>query len=189
MRCPQCIEPIHATAVSCPHCGISVRSLTKYYDSLRGVGRRIYDAAGVLRVKERKVIEQMIHRAEREFPQLFLGCVTVALKDYQTIQGAGVWMLNQADFGEMEETVLSGGGYLLVIEVERRQCCVIHGLLLDPYLEPEQTFQAISGAHPYLLERDYVQSFQMMLDGSCALLRRCARRSRGILKKKGLLAQ
>lgn len=187
MKCPQCIQPIHKSAEACPHCDASVTSLAQEYQDYVGSGRRVYDAAGVLKVKDRKLIEDMLHRAEREFPQLFLGVVTVALKDHQTIQSAGVWMLNCADFGEADESTLAQGGYVIVIEVQRKECCVVHGLLLDPFLEPEQTFHALSGAHPFLLERDYVQSIKVMLGGSTALLRRCARRSKRILKRKGLL--
>ncbi len=189
MKCPQCIQPIHRSAETCPHCGVSVPSLAREFEQYQGSGRRVYDAAGVLRVKDRKLIEDMLHGAESEFPQLFMGFVTVALEDHQTIQSAGVWMLNQADFGKAEEATLAQGGYLFVIEVQRKECCVIHGLLLDPFLEEEQTFQALSVAHPYLLERDYVESVRAMLMSSRALLRRCSRRSKKILKRKGLLGR
>ena len=161
MKCPRCVQKIHRGAEQCPHCGFSVADL----DEKLGKGdvkmRVLSDAAGVLRIGERRVAEKVLARFQKVFPQLFFSVYYGSLDDRTNIRQFGMWLLNHAAFEDVPITKPNEGAVLLVIDVKSKTATIASGYLLDVFLTEEDTFQVMSVAHPYLLQADYLKLLRL----------------------------
>ncbi|MFC4993568.1 TPM domain-containing protein [Rubritalea tangerina] len=174
---------MHLSAEECPHCGLELEQLDALYDGFTIDVRKPHDAAGVLRVPERKRVAKWIEKAERRFPQLFFNVVTCSLSDEQSLRSYGFWLLNRGVFEGMPETAREDGGVLLLIDVNRKEVCVLVGYLLDAALKEEEAFDALLNGHPYLLEANYLQAIEVMLAGVVRYVKRMRRRAKQLAKK------
>lgn len=173
MRCPRCTLTIHSTAEECPHCGLTLEMLDELYAGFERRVGRLYDGAGVLRVYERRKVEDIVEKLERIFPQLTIAVSTVPLKDEQTVRSYGVWLMNRGDFwGIAEDVRLESGLVLLVLDAEHKQACLHFGYLLENGVTEKEAFVALSSAHPYLLESNFAVAIEVMLRGLKKLLKR-----------------
>lgn len=165
MRCPRCLQTMHLSAEECPHCGLQLDHLDDLYARFDRAVRRPYDAAGVLRVPERKLVAKWIAKAEKAFPQLYFAVATCSLSDEQNVRSFGFWLMNRGCFEDIPENAREDGCVLLVIDVNRKEVCLHVGYLLDVGMTEESAFEALTMGHPYLLEANYVQAIEVMLGG------------------------
>lgn len=163
MRCPRCLQTMHLSAEECPHCGLSLEQLDELYARFDRTVRRPYDAAGVLRVPERKLVAKWIARAERAFPQLYFSVATCSLRDEQNVRSFGFWLMNRGRFEDIPESAREDGCVMLLIDVNRKEVCLMVGYLLDVGMTEEAAFEALTVGHPYLLEANYMQAIEIML--------------------------
>lgn len=173
---------MHLSAEECPHCGLVLAQLDSLYEGFDRTVRRPHDAAGVLRVPERKKVAKWISRAERAFPQLYFSVVTCSLQDEQNVRSYGFWLMNRGEFQDIQESAVNEGCVILVIDVNRKEVCLQVGYLLDGAMSEEGSFDALSGGHPYLLECNFMHAIDVMLGGVRKYVKRLRRKSRRLAK-------
>jgi len=181
MRCPLCFQTIHDAAESCPHCGIAIDSISELYsDRARSIDI-LNDEAGMLRVGDRVKVKRWIDKFHLEFPQCFLSVSLVALNDAQDIRSYGVWALSDQPI-KGAESKDSAFGVMLVIDVKKKEAVITYGYQLEPYMSEKRCFDAISCAHPFLLDGQYVKAIEVMRHGIRKMMRKNVRSSRKMLK-------
>lgn len=174
MRCPKCVQQIHRSAHRCPHCGFGLSDLDDVYGAKGGLIPKLNDAAGVLRMRDRRRVSAWLSRFEKHFPQLFLSVYCCALDDGSNIRELGLWTLNHSTFKDVDDSRSQKGGVLLVIDVSSKVASISYGYALDSILNEENTFEVLAKAHPYLLEGDYVKALHLIIKRLTVLLRKKA---------------
>jgi len=189
MKCPLCFQPIHSAAESCPHCGGSIEELDQLYSDKPREVSLLNDGAGMLRVADRKKVQHWIKRFRAEFPQCYLSVSIVNLKDEQDARSYGLWILNQGEFRDLAGELDERFGLVLVIDAKKKEVALVYGYQHEPYMTELACFNALVPAHPYLLDGEYLKGIEVMRHGVRVLMRKNARRSMGVLKRKGLLGR
>lgn len=174
---------MHLSAEECPHCGLTLDSLDVVYAGFQREVGRPHDAAGVLRLKDRKRVARWISKAEVKFPQLYFSVATVALREEQQIRSYGYWLMNRGVFAEVSESARPDGCVLIVIDVNSKEVCLHLGYLMDQHMRELESFEAMVAAHPYLLESDYVRAIEQLLGGVQKYVKRLCRRAKREAKK------
>ena len=101
MRCPLCNQPIHEGATNCPHCDRDGKHLAALYETFPRDISQLNDHAGILKIKERRQVEQWLEKFSREFPDCFLTIHCVDLKDNQDVSSYGIWALNTPNYNKL----------------------------------------------------------------------------------------
>lgn len=171
---------MHLSAEECPHCGMTLEHLDEVYQGFERQVRRPHDAAGILRVQQRRQVAKWIAKAEKAFPQLYFSVATVSLSDHQNIRSYGFWLMNRGEFEDVPEASREDGCVLLVLDVNRKEVCLHFGYLLDDCVQEEAAFDALTGAHPYLIESNYMRAIEVMLTGT----KRYVKKLHSIARKK-----
>lgn len=178
MKCPRCVQRIHRSAAQCPHCGFSMDDLEAQYGAGEVRMRKLSDAAGVLRLNERRKAGKWLDAFEARFPQLFFSVYYGALDERSNIRQFGMWLLNHGAFEDVELSRPNDGGILLVVDVNSHTASISFGYLLDVFLDDDDTFRILSAAHPYLLQGDHLKALGVIVRKLSALLRRRAGKAR-----------
>ena len=139
--------------------------------------RRLSDAAGVLRLQERKKVEKWFQRFEASFPQLFFSVYYGALDERSNIRQFGMWLLNRGAFEDVELSRPNDGGLLLVIDVNSKAAFIANGYLLDGYLKEDDTFNVLSKAHPHLLQGNYYKALKIVMAKLSVVLKKRSRQA------------
>ncbi len=152
------MQKIHQAATSCPHCGFTVEHADELFGDQDVVLQKFSDPAGVLRMKERKPMRKLMERFEKKFPQLFVSVYLGAFEEMTSIRQFGFWLLNRAAFTDVDVDRPNENGILIVVDVTGKTAGITYGYSLLPYLDDESTFDALSAAHPYLIQGEFLQS-------------------------------
>lgn len=139
--------------------------------------RRLSDAAGVLRLKERKKVEKWFDHFEASFPQLFFSVYYGSLDERSNIRQFGMWLLNRGAFEDVELTRPNDGGVLLVIDVNSKTAFIANGYLLDIYFKEEDSFRILSKAHPHLLQGNYCKALKIVMGKLTSTLKKRSRKA------------
>ena len=160
MRCPRCVQKIHQAATSCPHCGFSVEHADELFGNQDVVIQKFSDPAGVLRMKDRKPMRKLMARFEKRFPQLFVSVYLGAFEEMTNIRQFGFWFLNRAAFTDVDVNRPNENGILILVDVTSKTAGITYGYSLLPYLNDENTFDALSAAHPYLIQGEFLPAIE-----------------------------
>lgn len=187
MKCPLCQQPIHQRASKCPHCGRDGSDLNILYQECDTKIQLLHDRAGILRHKERLLLNEWIIKFGKEFPSCVLSVHAVVLNDQQDAKSYGIWALNHPEYSDLPEQKNMDSALCLVIDVHKKEICLSYGYQLEPFLSSESCFNAISAAHPYLLDESYIEALGIMRHGIRKMMQAKSRASKSILKRKKLL--
>lgn len=157
---------------------MTLELLDDVYAGFDRLVRRPHDVSGVLRVQDRKLVAKWIAKAEKAFPQLYFSVATVSLKNEQQIRSYGFWLMNRGRFEDIPETAREDGCVLIVIDVNRKEVCLHLGYLLDRHMKEAEAFEALSSAHPHLLESNYLGAIQSLLGGVSKYMKRLRSQAR-----------
>ena len=163
MRCPRCVQKIHLAATSCPHCGFTVEQADELFGDQDVSLQKFSDPAGAMRMKERKPMRKLMERFEKRFPQLFVSVYLGAFEEMTSIRQFGFWLLNRAAFSDVDVNRPNENGILIVVDVTAKTAGVTYGYSLLPYLDDESTFNALSAAHPYLIQGEFLQAIDLTI--------------------------
>ena len=163
MKCPRCVQRIHRAASSCPHCGFTIEHADELFGVDDVVLQKFTDAAGVLRMKEREPMRKLLEKFESKFPQLFVSVYIGAFEELQSLRQFGFWLLNRAAFSDVDLERPNENGILIVIDVKAKSVGITFGYSLMPYLNERSTFEALSAAHPSLLQSEYLGALRLMI--------------------------
>ncbi len=177
MKCPRCVQLIHRSATQCPHCGFALQDLDAQYGGSEVRMRRLSDAAGVLRMPERRKAEKWFDRFEASFPQLFFSVYYGALDEMANIRQFGMWLLNRGAYEDVDLSRPNEGGILLVVDVNTKTAFITYGYLLDFYLTEKDTFWILSKAHPHLLKGEHSKALKVIVAQLTVVLRKRARKA------------
>jgi hypothetical protein len=114
-------------------------------------------------MKERDLVRRIQIKFESRFPQLFFAVHFGAFPELPSLRQFGVWLLNRGVFRDVDAKRPNQNGILLVIDVNSKQCGITFGYSLLPYLDEDSTFLALSAAHPYFLEGDYLHGLDVVI--------------------------
>jgi uncharacterized membrane protein YgcG len=165
-------------ARQCPHCGFSIADVDRVFgeDDVRlGV---LTDAAGVLRKKERVALLRMLRNFESTFPQLFFGIYFGTFRELPSLRQFGFWLLNRGAFEDVDVSRPNEAGILLSVDVGEKSAGITYGYSLQPFLDDEATFKAVSAAHPYFLQGQWMKASEVVIRKISKTLGRQARRAR-----------
>jgi len=157
------VQRIHRAASSCPHCGFTVEHADALFGKDEVVLQKFTDAAGVLRMKEREPMRRLLEKFEAKFPQLFVAVYIGAFEELQSLRQFGFWLLNRAAFSDVDLERPNENGVLVVIDVKAKSVGITFGYSLMPYLSEKTTFEALSAAHPSLLQSEYLGALRLIL--------------------------
>jgi len=176
-KCPRCVQRIHRSAVVCPHCGFDMNDVDQLFgeDNVRLAA--LTDAAGVLRAKERKYVRVYMNDFERRFPQLFFGVYLGAFEVVSHLRQFGFWLLNRGAFVDVEVSRPNEFGILLSVDVAGKAAGLSYGYALQPFLDEEDTFAALSAGHPFFLQGQYLKGIEMVMKKLEAILRRRSKKA------------
>jgi len=163
MKCPRCVQLIHREASSCPHCGFTIEHADELFGEEDVVLQKLTDAAGVLRMREREPAKKILERFEKRFPQFFTAVYIGASDELQNLRQFGLWLLNRAAFQDVELDRPNENGILIVLDVKAKNVAISYGYSLAPYLNEENTFDALSAGHPSLLQGDYLEALGLII--------------------------
>lgn len=188
MKCPECLERIYDRAEECPHCGMSLARLIPRFDGVkREVRDGVHDAAGALSIELRKQLRLAIERCEKQFVGVSVAVSFVALKDGQTLELYGFWLLNKGKFfrGNVEysELVDGRGRVVLVIDIESKRAALSYGYYFDGYVRKKENFEVLSEGHASLLEGEIIQGCEQILIALKGLLKIAVVRARKGVKR------
>ncbi len=124
---------------------------------------RFTDAAGVMRMKEREPMRRFLKRFEARFPQLFVSIYLGAFEELQSIRQLGFWMLNRAQYVDLDEGRPNENGILILVDVNSKSASITYGYALLPYLDEKMTFAALSAGHPAFLKGDYREALTLVV--------------------------
>lgn len=162
MKCPECLERIHDRAEECPHCGMTLEHVHSLYQDIdTQIQDGIQDVAGVLNHNSRQQLRQVIQSTMKQFVGVNLAVSFISLKNEQTIETYGFWLLNQGEFNN-NGIIQSGheegqGRVILVVDIENKKTALSYGYLLDQYIREKENFHVLSTGHASLLEGDLLQ--------------------------------
>ncbi|MCP5535779.1 MAG: hypothetical protein H7A51_06030 [Akkermansiaceae bacterium] len=140
--------------------------------------KRLGDAAGVLRMKERRKAEKWFDQFEASFPQLFFSVYYGALDEMSNIRQFGMWLLNHGAYEDIDISRPNDGGVLLVVDVKSKVASISFGYLLDVYLTEEETFRILSKAHPHLLQGNHLKALGVVIKSLSKVLKKKSRHAR-----------
>jgi uncharacterized membrane protein YgcG len=144
--------------VSCPHCGFEIADADAQFGAGEVRLHCLSDHAGVLKRGERERAAALLDRFLVRFPQLFFAVHTSVLSELASLRQFGFWLLNRAAFDDLGADRPNEGGILLVIDPEAKVAGLSFGYLLEPYLDEAETFEALTAAHPFLQQGQYLQA-------------------------------
>ncbi len=167
---------------------MSLQRLSPIFDGIKQEVRDgVHDAAGALSLEMRKEMRAAIAHCERQFVGVSVAVSFVALRDGQTLEGYGFWLLNKGKFfrGNVEysELVDGRGRVILVIDMESKRAALSYGYYFDGYVREKENFEVLSMGHASLLEGDLVQGCEQILIALKELLKTAIRRSRKGVKR------
>jgi len=125
--------------------------------------RKFTDAAGVFRMKEQEPMRLVMEQFEAKFPQLFVSVYLGAFEDLTSLRQFGFWMLNRADYEDVELERPNENGILIVVDVNGKSASITYGYALNPYLDEDSTFVALSAGHPLFLQSDYLGALRAVI--------------------------
>jgi len=178
VKCPRCVQRIHRSAVQCPHCGFSLAEVDAVFGVQEVRVKCLTDAAGVLRKKERSEAERVLAAFQRKFPQLFFAVYFGTFKELPSLRQFGFWLLNRGAFEDVDVSRPNEGGILLSVDVAGKSAGMSFGYRLHPFLDDDLTFKALSAAHPYFLQGQYLKAMEVVVNRTARILRKEARRAR-----------
>ncbi|MDB4406645.1 TPM domain-containing protein [Akkermansiaceae bacterium] len=163
MKCPRCVQRMHSAATSCPHCGFTMADVDELFGNEDVALKKLSDSAGVLRMKERAALRKILSDFERRFPQLFFSIYIAAFDEIPSLRQFGFWLLNRAAYSDVDIARPNENGILIVVDVNGKGAAMTFGYALMPYLNEDNTFDALSAAHPYLLQGEYLKAFKLVI--------------------------
>lgn len=178
MKCPRCVQRIHRSATQCPHCGFSLAEVDEIFGVQEVRLKCFTDAAGVLRKKEREQAEVILRRFQRQFPQLFFSVYFGTFKELPSLRQFGFWLLNRGAFEDVDVSRPNEGGILLSVDVGAKSAGISFGYRLQPFLDDDLTFKALSAAHPYFLQGQYLKATEMVVTRLSKILKKQSRRAK-----------
>lgn len=178
MKCPRCVQRIHRSAAQCPHCGFSLAEVDQVFGVQEVRVKCLTDAAGVLRKKERVEAEQVLRNFQRKFPQLFFAVYFGTFKELPSLRQFGFWLLNRGAFEDVEVSRPNEGGILLSVDVGGKSAGISFGYQLQPFLDDDLTFKALSAAHPFFLQGQYLKAMEVVVKRMSKVLRKEASRAK-----------
>ena len=186
MRCPSCLQAIHAGASACPHCGFELsRSDQRFGPDFPKV-RLLEDRAGLIRSAERKRVLRLMAGFRARFPQLSFAMHSGSGAG-DDLREFGVWLINRANFVDLEEGRDPSGVVLLAIDPQTHTATLCWGYRIDTHLTESDTFQILSRAHAYWVEERYGEGVERVIEQLALVLIRRSRRAMR-LERKGASA-
>lgn len=147
----------------------------------------VHDVAGVLRLDMRKQMRAVIAQCEKQFVGVTVAVSFVALRDGQTLEGYGFWLMNRGKFfrGNVEysDLVDGRGRVILVLDMEHKHAALSYGYYFDGYIRERENFEVLSKGHASLLGGDMVQGCEQILIALKRLLKKAVTRSRKGVKR------
>lgn len=183
MKCPECLERIHDHAEECPHCGMTLEQLNPIYEGINlAVNDGIHDVAGVLKKDTKKRLRNAVKSCEKQFVGISVAVSFVALRDGQSLESYGFWLMNHGEFhqGRIWQSELEDGRgrVILTVDVEAKRVGLSYGYYFDSYIREKESFDTLSAGHASLLEGDTLLGCEQILVSLKALLKKAVARSR-----------
>ena len=178
MKCPRCVQRVHRMARQCPHCGFGIGDVDKVFGEQDVRVGSLTDAAGVLRKSERAAVRRMLRRFQVRFPQLFFAIYFGTFKELPGPRQFGFWLLNRGAFDDVDVSRPNEGGVILCVDVGGKSAGITYGYALQPFLDEESTFKALSAAHPYLLQGQWPKASEVVVGKISRTLMKQSRRAR-----------
>lgn len=180
MKCPECLQQIHGGAPECPHCGMTLERLRPLYAGIPLQVNELLDVGGVFGIQAKQQIRKAVKKLRKKFPHTGIAVASVHLRDGQTLESFGFFLLNDGTFSDAPE---EGNRVLLVYDVTHKKCCLFFGYCMDAYVKEMETLNVLAAGHPYLLESNYVDATEAILKSLSRYLVTLSRRSRAAAKK------
>ncbi len=108
-------------------------------------------------------MRNLLEKFEAKFPQLFVAVYIGAFEELQSLRQFGFWLLNRAAFSDVDLERPNENGILVVIDVKAKSVGITFGYSLMPYLTENSTFEALSAAHPSLLQSEYLGALRLVV--------------------------
>ncbi|NNC88864.1 MAG: hypothetical protein HKN82_10450 [Akkermansiaceae bacterium] len=178
MKCPRCVQRVHRSAMQCPHCGFDIADVDRVFGEQEVRLKCLTDAAGVMRKREREAAERALADFQRKFPQLFFAVYFGTFRELPSLRQFGFWLLNRGAFEDVDVSRPNEGGILLSVDVGGKSAGISFGYLLQPFLDDDLTFTALSAAHPFLLQGHYLRATEVVVERMTRILKRQSRRVR-----------
>ena len=172
-------------ARECPHCAFSIANVDRIFGQDDVRLRTLTDAAGVLRRRERIALRGRLDQFQQNFPQLFFGIYFGSFRETPSLRQFGFWLLNRGAFEDVEVSRPNAGGILLSVDVGGKPAGLTSGYAVAPFLSQEATFGALSSAHPYFLEGQWLKASESVLGRITRVLARQSRLSERDAKELG----
>ena len=164
--------------MACPHCGFTLADADARFGTGEVALGRLADTAGVFRRGERKRVAAAIDRFGRRFPQLFVAVYTGTGGGSLHLREFGFWLLNHAVFEDVPKGRPNAAAVMIVLDPSAKAASISFGYLLDPFLSQDDTFECLSRAHSWWLERRYCEGVLRVITHLETVLRRRSRQAR-----------
>jgi len=186
MKCPECLQQIHGGAPECPQCGMTLERLRPLYARVPLAVNELLDIGGVFGIEAKKEVQAAVLKLRKKFPLTEIAVASVNLRDGQTLQSFGFFLLNAGRFSAPDVQTQEGNRALLVFDVQQKTCCLFFGYRMDAHVREMETFNVLTPGHPYLIESEYLLGTEAILKSLGRYLVTLSRRSRAAAKKAGL---
>ncbi len=166
--------------MQCPHCGFEIGDVDEIFGAQDVRLKCLTDAAGVLKRKERVAARKMLGEFQRKFPQLFCAVYFGTFKELPSLRQFGFWLLNRGAFEDVEVSRPNEAGVLLSVDVSGKSAGITFGYALQPFLDDEGTFKALSAAHPFFLQGQWLRATGIVVGRISRSLASQARRAKRV---------
>lgn len=164
--------------MQCPHCGFDIEEVDRIFGAEDVRLKCLTDAAGVLKRRERVAVRRVLVEFQRKFPQLFFAIYFGTFKELPSLRQFGFWLLNRGAFEDVDVSRPNEAGILLSVDVSGKAAGITFGYMVQPFLDEEVTFKALSAAHPYFLQGQWLRASEVVVRKMTRTLGKQARRAK-----------
>jgi hypothetical protein len=149
------VQKIHRGAEICPHCGFSLSLANQSFVREETRISTLSDIVGILRMKDRLLVQKCMQKFSRRFPQFFFALYIRSFAREADLRQYGFWVLNRAVFFDLPAQLTNASGILLVMDADHRLAGISFGYALDAYLDEEDTMACLLKAQSLWMECQY----------------------------------
>jgi hypothetical protein len=157
MQCPRCVQRIHRGAEVCPHCGFSLALADQGFVGLERKTATLADAVGLLRMKDRLMVQKCMQKFSQRFPQFFFALNIGSFAHKTDLRQYGFWVLNRAVFSDLPPQLSNAAAILLVMDADHKLAGMSFGYALDAFLDEEDTMACLQKAQSLWMEHQYAE--------------------------------
>jgi uncharacterized membrane protein YgcG len=147
----------------------------------------LHDQAGLLKLRERQQILRQLRRFRVKFPGCFLAVITTALSSGQDHRRAGLALMNDSSWSDVDH-LHADAGLMLLIDIEKKQASIVLGYQREHDISEQEVSRILAQGQLHWHEGRYYAGISVAIAAIEKVLIRRHRRLQRIPQQATLLS-